>query len=89
MTTADTDRLPLARRLDWRFLLADPRLGRVALVGDAALQLTQPYLVKLAIDQYIARGDLPARAGATLLLHSVSGLAALTAEINVDLPAFG
>ena len=28
-----SDRLALARRLDWRFLLADPRLGRVALVG--------------------------------------------------------
>jgi len=30
----------------------------LALVGDAVLQLTQPYLVKLAIDRYIARGDL-------------------------------
>ena len=30
----------------------------LALVGDAALQLTQPYLVKLAIDRYIAQGDL-------------------------------
>ena len=30
----------------------------LALVGDALLQLTQPYLVKLAIDRYIARGDL-------------------------------
>src|SRR5258705_9317208 len=31
----------------------------LALVGDAALQLTQPYVVKLAIDRYIALGDLP------------------------------
>ncbi len=30
----------------------------LALVGDAALQLTQPYLVKLAIDRYIAQSDL-------------------------------
>src|SRR5438046_3763881 len=30
----------------------------LALVGDAALQLTQPYLVKLAIDRYIALRDL-------------------------------
>jgi ATP-binding cassette subfamily B multidrug efflux pump len=30
----------------------------LALVGDAALQLTQPYLVKLAIDRYIAQRDL-------------------------------
>jgi ATP-binding cassette subfamily B multidrug efflux pump len=30
----------------------------VALVGDALLGLAQPYLVKLAIDRYIARGDL-------------------------------
>ncbi len=30
----------------------------LALVGDAMLQLAQPYLVKLAIDRYIARGDL-------------------------------
>src|SRR5437867_364994 len=39
----------------------------LALVGDALLQLTQPYLVKLAIDRYIARGDL---AG----LNSIAGL---------------
>jgi len=30
----------------------------VALMGDGLLQLAQPYLVKLAIDRYIARGDL-------------------------------
>jgi ATP-binding cassette subfamily B multidrug efflux pump len=30
----------------------------VALAGDALLQLTQPYLVKLAIDQYIGQRDL-------------------------------
>jgi ATP-binding cassette subfamily B multidrug efflux pump len=30
----------------------------LALVGDAVLQLTQPYLVKLAIDRYIAQNDL-------------------------------
>jgi ATP-binding cassette subfamily B multidrug efflux pump len=30
----------------------------IALVADALLQLAQPYLVKLAIDRYIARGDL-------------------------------
>ncbi len=41
MTTADTDRLPLARRLDWRFLLADPRLGRVALVGGSDPELVE------------------------------------------------
>jgi ATP-binding cassette subfamily B multidrug efflux pump len=31
----------------------------LALVGDAALQLAQPYVVKLAIDRYIAQRDLP------------------------------
>ena len=30
----------------------------LALVGDSVLQLAQPYLVKLAIDRYIAQGDL-------------------------------
>ena len=30
----------------------------VAIVGGSALALTQPYLIKLAIDRYIARGDL-------------------------------
>ncbi len=29
----------------------------LALVFDALLQLTQPYLVKVAIDRYIAQGD--------------------------------
>src|SRR5436190_1744879 len=31
----------------------------LALVGDAAMQVVQPYVVKLAIDRYIANGDLP------------------------------
>jgi ATP-binding cassette subfamily B protein len=30
----------------------------LALIGDAVTQLAPPYLVKIAIDQYIARGDL-------------------------------
>ena len=30
----------------------------VAIVGGSALALTQPYLIKLAIDRYIAQGDL-------------------------------
>ena len=30
----------------------------LALVGDAAMQLAPPYLVKMAIDRYIAQGDL-------------------------------
>src|SRR5512139_2672234 len=30
----------------------------VAIVGGSALALAQPYLIKLAIDRYIARGDL-------------------------------
>jgi len=30
----------------------------VALIGDAVTQLAPPYLVKIAIDQYIAQGDL-------------------------------
>ena len=33
VTIGPTDRLTLARRLDWRFLLADPRLGRVLIAG--------------------------------------------------------
>ena len=31
----------------------------LALVGDAVAQLAPPYLVKIAIDRYIAEGDLP------------------------------
>ena len=31
----------------------------LALIGDAVFQLAPPYLVKVAIDQYIAQGDLP------------------------------
>jgi ATP-binding cassette, subfamily B, multidrug efflux pump len=30
----------------------------LALMGDSVLQLAQPYLVKVAIDRYIAQGDL-------------------------------
>src|SRR5688572_21261465 len=30
----------------------------LALIGDAVVQLAPPYLVKIAIDQYIAQGDL-------------------------------
>ena len=30
----------------------------LALIGDAVIQLAPPYLVKIAIDQYIAQGDL-------------------------------
>jgi len=30
----------------------------LALIGDAVTQLAPPYLVKIAIDQYIAQGDL-------------------------------
>ncbi len=30
----------------------------MALIGDAVVQLVPPYLVKIAIDQYIAQGDL-------------------------------
>jgi ATP-binding cassette subfamily B protein len=30
----------------------------LALIGDAVAQLAPPYLVKIAIDQYIAQGDL-------------------------------
>lgn len=33
MNADPSDRLEWARRLDWRFLLADPRLGRVAVSG--------------------------------------------------------
>ena len=29
-----------------------------AIIGQSALQLAQPYLIKLAIDRYIATGDL-------------------------------
>src|SRR4029077_16033632 len=31
----------------------------LALIGDAALQLAQPYIVTLAIDRHLAQGDLP------------------------------
>ena len=50
----------LMRRL---LLYLRPYGGAVALalgaiIGDALLQLAQPYLLKLAIDRYIAQGDL-------------------------------
>src|SRR4051812_32704942 len=38
-----------------------------ALVGDALLQLGQPYLVKLAIDRYIAQRDLAGLNGIALI----------------------
>jgi ATP-binding cassette subfamily B protein len=50
----------------------------LALVGDAVLQLTQPYLVKLAIDRYIAQGDLGGlRHIAALYLGVLTGAFAL------------
>ena len=38
-----------------------------AIIGASALQLAQPYLLKIAIDEHIARGDLSGMAGLSLL----------------------
>jgi ATP-binding cassette, subfamily B, multidrug efflux pump len=49
-----------------------------ALVGDALLQLVPPYLVKVAIDRYIAQGDLAGLNGvASLYLGVLAGAFAL------------
>ncbi len=39
VTIGPIDRLTLARRLDWRFLLADPQLGRVLIAGTPDREL--------------------------------------------------
>jgi ATP-binding cassette subfamily B protein len=38
-----------------------------AIIGASALQLAQPYLLKIAIDDYIARGDMAGMASLSLL----------------------
>jgi ATP-binding cassette subfamily B multidrug efflux pump len=43
----------------------------LALIGDAALQLAQPYVVKLAIDKYIAQRDLPGLNGIVIVYLGV------------------
>ena len=43
----------------------------LALIGDAAVQLVPPYLVKVAIDQYIARGDLSGLNGIAVVYLAV------------------
>src|SRR6266566_3722061 len=43
----------------------------LALIGDAALQLAQPYVVKLAIDRYIAQRDLPGLNGIVIVYLGV------------------
>src|SRR3982751_796796 len=50
----------LMRRLLWylRPYKAQVALALVAIISASVLQLAQPYLMKLAIDRYIASGDL-------------------------------
>ena len=43
----------------------------LALIGDAAFQLAPPYLVKVAIDQYIARGDLSGLNGIAVIYVAI------------------
>ncbi len=43
----------------------------LALIGDAICQLAPPYLVKLAIDQYISQGDLPGLNGIAFMYLAV------------------
>jgi ATP-binding cassette subfamily B multidrug efflux pump len=42
-----------------------------AIIGASALQLAQPYLLKVAIDDYIARGDLSGMAQLSLLFLAI------------------
>jgi ATP-binding cassette subfamily B protein len=51
----------------------------LALIGDAVTQLAPPYLVKIAIDQYIARGDL-----AGLNIIAIVYLAVLVAAFSLE-----
>ena len=51
----------------------------LALIGDAVTQLAPPYLVKIAIDQYIARGDL-----AGLNTIAIVYLAVLVASFSLE-----
>jgi ATP-binding cassette subfamily B protein len=51
----------------------------LALIGDAVTQLAPPYLVKIAIDQYIARGDL-----AGLNIIATVYLAVLVAAFSLE-----
>jgi len=46
-------------------------LAFVAIVGGSILQLAQPYLMKLAIDRYIAAGDMDGMNGIALLFLCV------------------
>ena len=43
----------------------------LALIGDAVFQLAPPYLVKVAIDQYIAQGDLSGLNGIAVIYAAV------------------
>ncbi len=51
----------LMRRLLWYLRPYKPQvaLALAAIISASMLQLAQPYLMKLAIDRYIANGDLP------------------------------
>ncbi|MEO5740417.1 MAG: ABC transporter ATP-binding protein [Vicinamibacterales bacterium] len=51
----------------------------LALIGDAVVQLAPPYLVKIAIDQYIARGDIAGLNNVALVYLAVL-VAAFTLE---------
>jgi ATP-binding cassette subfamily B multidrug efflux pump len=54
-------------RPHWRSVL----VGLVVIVGTSLLQLVQPWLTKLAIDQYIAHGDLAGVGRVALLFLAV------------------
>src|SRR5687767_8987745 len=43
----------------------------IALIADAVAQLVPPYLVKVAIDRYIAQGDLPGLNGIAMIYVAV------------------
>jgi ATP-binding cassette subfamily B protein len=43
----------------------------VGIIGASALQLAQPYLLKIAIDEHIARGDLSGMANLALLFLAI------------------
>ena len=75
----DLDREAL--RLLWGY--TKPHAGRLALaglamVGVTATNLAMPYLLKVAVDTYIAAGDLHGLTGITLIYLAVVGFSWLT-----------
>ena len=88
MTSSSIDRLALARRLDWRFLLADPRLGRVALVGrpDPELRAALEAFAESLVDDPNERAEVvvvhaPTAAGVRAAIERVEPGGSIVIEL--------